>query len=104
MSMPIPQRDDRLSHWEPYAILTCVLMGSVLRLLWPLDMEWKGDEHVMFASAISAVQHGVLPWIGMPSGAKLTNPGFSIWPFAFFALWTHTPVEMVHWVQWLNVL
>jgi hypothetical protein len=102
--VPTPSTESRLSRRELYAILACVLIGSVLRLLWPSDREWKGDEQTMFAAAMDAVRHASLPWIGMPSGAALANPGFSVWPFAFFARWTSTPVGMVQWVQWLNVL
>lgn len=67
-------------------------------------MEWKGDEQWMFARAIAAAHDGVLPWLGMNSGAHILNPGFSIWPFALFARLTDDPVAMVQWVQWSNVI
>jgi hypothetical protein len=67
-------------------------------------MEWKADEQLLFARAITAARDGVLPWLGINSGAHILNPGFSIWPFAFFARFTTTPVGMVQWVQWSNVI
>jgi hypothetical protein len=79
--------------------------GSALRLAWPLDMEWKFDEKWMFAKA-QRIAHGVepLPWVGMPSGVGLQNPGLSIWPFALLARLTHDPVHMAQAVQLINVL
>jgi hypothetical protein len=82
-----------------------LVAGSVLRLAWPLDMEWKFDEKWMFAKA-ERIAHGSegLPWVGMPSGVGLQNPGLSIWPFAALARVTHDPVHMAQGVQLLNVL
>ena len=42
-----------MSSRQQYTVLACVLAGSVLRLLWPTDMEWKGDEQLMFTSSPS---------------------------------------------------
>lgn len=67
-------------------------------------MEWKGDEQLMFARAVDAAHNGVLPWLGMTSGARIVNPGFSLWPFALFARLTEDPVAIAQWVQWSNVL
>jgi hypothetical protein len=67
-------------------------------------MEWKADEQLLFARAIAAAHDGVLPWLGINSGANILNPGFSIWPFAFFARFTADPVGMLQWVQWSNVV
>jgi hypothetical protein len=44
------------------------------------------------------------PWIGMPSGAGLQNPGASIWPFAALAHVTRQPATMTFAVMLLNVL
>jgi hypothetical protein len=84
-------------------LLLCA--GSCLRLLWPLDMAWKFDEKWMFGKA-QRVAQGLdsWPWVGMPSGVGLENPGFSIWPYALLAHVTHDPVGMVQAVQVLNVL
>jgi hypothetical protein len=67
-------------------------------------MEWKADEQLLLARAVAAARDGVLPWLGINSGANILNPGFSIWPFALFARFTADPVGMVQWVQWSNVI
>jgi hypothetical protein len=92
----------RVPRVLPWLLLAA---GSALRLAWPLDMEWKFDEKWMFAKA-QRIAHGseALPWIGMPSGVGLQNPGLSIWPFACLARLTHDPVHMTELVQLLNVL
>jgi hypothetical protein len=100
---PLPSRPnapviDRL----PWLFL---LLGSLLRVLWPLDIEWKFDEKWMFAKAL-AVASGQESWpfIGMPSGVGLQNPGLSIWPFAVLGHVFREPVSMTQAVQWINVL
>lgn len=86
-------------------MVTLLLIGSGLRLIWPADMEWKGDEIWMFETARGVVE-GQLPWpwLGMPSSTQLQNPGMSVWPFIAMAYGAKTPVAMVRWVQWLNVV
>jgi hypothetical protein len=81
-----------------------LVIGSVLRIIWPADMEWKFDEQWMVTRAIAAVHDGALPWLGMNSGVQILNPGFSIWPFALMARFTEDPVAMVQWIQWSNVI
>lgn len=86
--------------------LTAIILGVVLRLLWPGDMEWKYDERWMTEKA-NAIRTGssALPWLGMPSGAKgLVNPGFSVWPFAALARVNPTPIGLVSGVMVLNSL
>lgn len=39
----------------------------------------------------------------MRSGVNVRNPGMSIWPFSFFALFSDTPIGMVRWVMGLNI-
>lgn len=102
--VPTSVRSANLTARQLYAILACLVAGSVLRLIWPADMEWKGDEQWMVSHAIAIARHGPLPWVGMPSGAGGPNhPAFGVWLFVFFARWTSDPVGMVQWVQWLNV-
>jgi hypothetical protein len=82
-----------------------LIAGSGLRLLWPHDMEWKFDEKWMFAKAQRVAQGAdAWPWVGMPSGVGLQNPGLSIWSFAALARLIHDPVVMTQAVQVLNVL
>ena len=82
-----------------------LLLGSLLRVLWPLDIEWKFDEQWMFAKAL-AVAAGREPWpfVGMPSGVGLQNPGLSIWPFALLGHVLREPVAMTQAVQWINLV
>ena len=53
-----------------FAIIT---IGLVLRLVWPADMEWKGDEQEMYASAHSVARSGTWPAAGMKSGGGSNN-------------------------------
>ena len=101
-SSPTPPSDTHgLDRWAWLFVLT----GSVLRVAWPLDMEWKFDEKWMFAKALAiASGREAWPWIGMPSGVGLQNPGLSIWPFALLAYVFPEPVAMTQAVQWINVL
>lgn len=100
-------RSDEPSTTRPWDRLVWLFLagGSVLRLLWPLDIEWKYDEKWMFATA-QRIAHGQepWPWVGMPSGVQLRNPGLSIWPFAALGSVFHDPVTMTQAIQWLNVL
>lgn len=81
-----------------------IAIGSLLRLIWPTDMEWKADEQEVHALAYEALRTGVFPEVGIKSGGGLVNPGMSIGMFAAIAAFTDDPVEMVRVVQWLNVL
>jgi hypothetical protein len=82
-----------------------IALGSVLRVFWPLDFEWKQDEKWMFERALR-IADGTeqWPWIGMSSGAGLQNPGASIWPFAVLAHVTRDPATMTFAIMLLNVL
>jgi hypothetical protein len=100
-----PLEHSRGAIWLRRVPWLLLIAGSVLRLAWPRDMEWKFDEKWMFAKA-QRVADGVdaWPWVGMPSGVGLENPGLSIWPFALLARAIHDPVVMTQAVQVLNVL
>ena len=83
----------------------CIAAGSLLRLAWPNDFEWKYDEQWMFHTAQRVVLLDLpWPWIGMPSGAGLQNPGASTWPFIGFAHVTHDPATMTLFVMVANVI
>jgi len=92
-----PHASDRLAWWF-------LALGSCLRVVWPLDMEWKYDEQWMFAHAVDVAQgRAPWPWVGMASGVKLQNPGLSVWPFILLARVTQDPVVMTQAVQFINV-
>jgi hypothetical protein len=96
---------EREPSWLAALPWLLVAMGSVLRVLWPLDMEWKFDEKWMFRAALR-IADGVdpWPWLGMTSGVGTRNPGMSIWPFALLARVLREPIAMVQAVCWVNVL
>ncbi|MEY4578637.1 MAG: hypothetical protein RL701_3340 [Pseudomonadota bacterium] len=97
-------RPEIRSTWDRLAWVF-IAAGSALRVLWPLDMEWKYDEKWMFAAALRIARgQDAWPWVGMPSGVSLRNPGLSIWPFALLARGSADPVVMAQAIQWLNVL
>jgi hypothetical protein len=91
-------------RWDRWAWLF-LLLGTVLRLIWPLDMEWKFDEKWMFAKGVAIAEgRDAWPWVGMPSGVGLRNPGMSIWPFALIAYVFDTPIGMNFVIQVINAL
>ena len=87
-------------------IIFCfIIAGSILRLVWAQDMEWKSEEQWMFEQA-REIATGVvpIPISGMQSSVRVPNPGMSVWCFALIAKFTDNPVAMVRWIQWLNIL
>jgi hypothetical protein len=78
--------------WKLFA-LVCLAAALVLRLLYTDDMEYKEDEALNF----NASQAEGWPWIGMPSGVYLANPGMSYWVFKALAVGfgVHTPVGLM---------
>ncbi len=61
--------------------LLSLAAGAALRLSWPGDMEFKGDEQYVFART----QLGTWPSLGMPSSVGVPNPGMSVWAFVLLA-------------------
>lgn len=73
-----------------YLIPASLLAGLLLRVVCTTDMEWKEDEYYNFVQSqlMIGAGHGAghpWPWVGMPSGVFLANPGMSIWVFAGLA-------------------
>jgi hypothetical protein len=92
------------ARWDR-SVWIFLILGTLLRVIWPLDMEWKFDEKWMFAKGVAIAQgRDAWPWIGMPSGVGLRNPGLSIWPFALIAHVADTPTGMNQVIQWINAL
>jgi hypothetical protein len=81
-----------------------IILGCLLRFIWPQDMEWKFDEIWMFEKALESRTSGIWPKVGMTSGAGLINPGLSVWIFCIIAQFTQSPVGMVLWVMSGSVL
>lgn len=66
-------------------VFLVVLAGIVLRLAYPFDIEWKGDEIWTFQTAMQIAAHGRYPEIGMPTSMGSDNPGLSVWVFGWLA-------------------
>ncbi|HXY29433.1 MAG TPA: hypothetical protein VEI06_01895 [Gemmatimonadaceae bacterium] len=88
---------------ELFFVLALVVIGSVMRWVWPGDMEWKGDEQWMYRHARDAAATGAFPPVGMMSGGGVVNPGLALWIFALVARVAHDPIAMVRFVQGLNI-
>jgi hypothetical protein len=80
-------------------------VGIALRLAYPNDIEWKGDEAWTFVHAQSLVAGGPWPWSGMTTSLGPPNPGMSLWVFAglFAACGVETPPDLARAVQSLNI-
>ncbi len=61
--------------------LSAMVLGGLLRLLWPQDMEYKRDEAWMFYYTQEVGRTEPFPWLGMPSSFDIRHPGGSIWVF-----------------------
>lgn len=99
-SFPIPALKIRLEYFA----LLFLIIGSLLRLVWPSDMEWKADEIWMFENSRATAAGAPWPMLGMRSSVGIMNPGMSIWLFILMAHLAQTPLGMVILVQVLNVL
>src|SRR4029077_2902261 len=82
-----------------------IAAGIALRLAYPGDIEWKGDEAWTFVHAQSLVAGGPWPWSGMTTSLGPPNPGMSLWVFAglFAACGVETPPDLARAVQSLNI-
>lgn len=63
-----------------------IAFGILARLIWVEDMEWKGDERIMFRWVEDAVMGRAWPDLGMASSALIQNPGLSAWIFIVLGL------------------
>lgn len=89
-------------------IVLVSIVGLFLRLLYPGDMEYKEDEAYYFVQSQIIGKNGYWPWVGIPSGAYLRNPGGTIWIFAALARLTGatTPIALslaLRIFQWLSL-
>ena len=81
-----------------------IIIGSVLRLIWIEDMEWKYDEWWMYTHAMLAPLEGIWQSVGMKSGAGIINPGLSVWVFSMIGYFVETPLGMGRGVQVLSIM
>lgn len=76
----IPRVRERLGGLLPL-VLAALVVGAVLRLVWPEDIHYLGDEAWTF-HRVQAAKNGE-PWetLGMPSSRGVKNAGMSVWAF-----------------------
>jgi len=81
-----------------------LVAGIALRLAYPDDIEWKGDERWTFEHAQLIVSGGSWPALGLASSVGVPNPGLSLWVFAGldWIAGVKTPPELARAVQCLN--
>jgi hypothetical protein len=86
-------------------LAAALIVGIVLRLIWPNDIEFKADERWMFARAQNVGVTEPWPWLGMPSSATVSNPGLNVWLFAALRrlFQAADPPELARAVQVLNI-
>lgn len=85
-------------------VLACLIVGSVFRLVWIQDMEWKGDEENLFHLSQEVCRTQGYPPVGIPSSKGFANPGLSVWILCAIGSVAHTPIAMVRWIQAANVI
>ena len=87
-------------------LVSSLLIGSLLRLIWGLDIEFKGDEEFMFQQSQTLGFWEALFHSGMLSGVQIPNPGLSVAIFVGLAkvFGAHTPPDLAQAVQILNCL
>ncbi|MBI2712427.1 MAG: hypothetical protein HYX41_06185 [Bdellovibrio sp.] len=85
--------------WAGLGVL--FFIGTLLRVLYVQDMEYKEDEEYNFTQTQLIGNSQPWPWYGIPSGVYLVNPGMSIWVFAVLAklFGIHSPTSLAHAVQ-----
>ncbi len=86
-------------------LVLALALGAALRLVWPGDIEFKGDEQWTYREAGDAARGGPWPRLGMPSGAGPRNPGASVWVFILLSRATGPgdPPALARAVQLLNI-
>lgn len=82
-----------------------LLLGAVLRLVWPSDIHYLGDEDWTFNHVNATLRDGAWDPLGMPSSRGLKNPGLSIWVFVLLGkvAGASTPAELTRGVALLGV-
>jgi hypothetical protein len=91
-------------------VLTLLLLSFVLavglRLVWPGDIEYKGDERYMFERSQAVGVSEPWPATGMTSGVLMDNPGLSVWMFVALARIgaVASPIGLARCVQVLSLI
>jgi hypothetical protein len=84
--------------------VAAVAAGLVLRLSYPLDIEFKADERWTFEQVRAALSGGSWLWSGMPTSIGGLNPGASLWVFIplGWLFGADTPPQLARGVQCMN--
>jgi hypothetical protein len=87
-------------------LTAAILLGAILRLSFPGDIEYKADEKYMFEATQKIGITESWPMVGMTTGVGGKNPGMSVWIFVALSKIFHasSPPELARAVQWLNIL
>ena len=92
----------RLPRWVVGVVLASLFFGVVVRLVWPDDMEWKGDEIYSVVEAQKILETHEWPATGMGTSVALPNPGLSLWAFVPLVAVAKTPIGVCVGVMLLN--
>ena len=98
----LSKRLQAIPIWFPVVVV--LALGCFLRLVWPLDMEFKADEATNFGYATSLLPLGEWPLLGMHSSVGLPNPGLSCWLFMVLgrSLAVTNPPDLARAIQLIN--
>lgn len=90
-------------RWAVWGMAIALVVGAALRLIWPVDMEFKGDEVYSYERACAAGPSW--QWTGMNNSADVPHPGLSVWVFIGLARLTgaNDPVSLNICCMALNV-
>ncbi|MEM9541658.1 MAG: hypothetical protein AAGA60_19450 [Cyanobacteria bacterium P01_E01_bin.42] len=93
------------SQTQLLIIIGFLIVGTILRLIWAMDMEWKNEEIWTFEQARKIATGEIpLPTIGILSSIGIPQGGLSMWCFAAIASFSEDPVAMVRWIGGMNSL
>src|SRR5665213_1339053 len=102
MSQKIAKSNEK--NWLFFLSLA-LLLGVLLRLSFPGDIEYKEDERFMFEAG-QKIGAEAWPRLGMHSGAGIPNPGMSVWILVLLSKISHasTPPQLAQAVPLLTIL
>lgn len=91
-------------RWAAAGLVLALVVGAAFRLVWPADMEFKGDEIYSYEHACDSGRPWT--WTGMNNSADVPHPGLSVWVFVGLARLTGAadPVALNAACMALNVL
>src|SRR6266852_8552246 len=86
-------------------LVTAIVLGAVLRLVWVDDIEFKADEAWTFQQTREAARAGSFGCLGMPCSAGFRNPGMSVWIFLLLGRVSGSdePTDLARAVQVLSI-